>query len=69
MTRDNGKGTCLLTGTAISADRNVIKKEVEMILKHKDLTKEMQRIWNAKNESDINNKSRRRPLENHSENT
>ena len=45
--RDYEKGTCLLTGTAISGDRNVIKKEAEMILNYKDLTTEMQRMWNA----------------------
>jgi hypothetical protein len=36
--RDNEKGTCMLIGVAISGDRNVIKKEAEKILKHKDLT-------------------------------
>jgi len=29
-------------------DRNVIKKEVEKILKYKDLTIEIQRRWNVK---------------------
>ena len=33
---------------AISGDRNVIKKEAEKILKHKDLTIEIQRMWNVK---------------------
>ena len=33
---------------AISGDRNVIKKEAEMILKYKDLTIEIQRMWNVK---------------------
>ena len=33
---------------AISADRNVIKKEAEKILKYKDLTIGIQRIWNVK---------------------
>jgi hypothetical protein len=33
---------------AISGDRNVIKKEAEKILKYKDLTIEIQRMWNAK---------------------
>jgi len=36
--RDNEKGTCMLIDVAISGDRNVIKKEAEKILKHKDLT-------------------------------
>jgi hypothetical protein len=35
--RDNEKGTCMLIDTAISGDRNVIKKEAEKILKYKDL--------------------------------
>ena len=33
---------------AISGDRNVIKKEAEKILKYKDLTIEMQRMWKVK---------------------
>jgi uncharacterized protein YlxP (DUF503 family) len=35
-------------GIAISGDRNVIKKEAEKILKYKDLTTEIQRMWNVK---------------------
>ena len=31
-----------------SGDRNVIKKEAEKILKYKDLTVEIQRMWNVK---------------------
>jgi len=46
--RDNEKGTCTLIDVAISGDRNVIKKEVEKILKYKDLTIEIQRMWNVK---------------------
>ena len=46
--RDNEKGTCMLIDAAISGDRNVIKKEAEMILKYKDLTIETQRMWNVK---------------------
>jgi hypothetical protein len=42
--RDNEKGTCMLIDVAISGDRNVIKKEVEKILKYKDLTTEIQRM-------------------------
>jgi len=37
-----------LTDDAISEDRNVIKKEAEKILKYKDLTIEIQRMWNVK---------------------
>ena len=33
---------------AISGDRNVIKKEAEKILKYKDLTIQMQLMWNVK---------------------
>jgi hypothetical protein len=32
----------------ISGNRNVIKKEAEKILKYKDLTIEIQRMWNVK---------------------
>ena len=46
--RDNEKGTCILIDVAISGDRNVIKKEAEKILKYKDLTTEIQRMWNVK---------------------
>jgi len=33
---------------AISGDRNMIKKEAEKILKYKELTIEIQRMWNVK---------------------
>jgi len=46
--RDNEKGTCILIDVAISGDRNVIKKEAKKILKYKDLTIEIQRMWNVK---------------------
>ena len=46
--RANGKGTCMLIEFAISGVRNVIKKEAEKILKCKDLTIEIQRMWNVK---------------------
>ena len=38
----------MIIDVAISGDRNVIKKEAEKILKYKDLTIEIQRIWNVK---------------------
>ena len=38
LIRDNEKGTCILIDVAISADRNVIKKEAQKILKYKDFT-------------------------------
>jgi hypothetical protein len=46
--RDNEKRTCMLIDVAISGDRNVIKKEAEQILKYKDLTIEIQCMWNVK---------------------
>jgi hypothetical protein len=46
--RDNEKRTCTLIDVAISGERNVIKKESEKILKYKDLTIEIQRVWNIK---------------------
>ena len=46
--RDNEKETCMLIDVAISGNRNVIKKEAEKILKYKDLTIEIQRMWNVK---------------------
>jgi hypothetical protein len=45
---DNEKGTCMLIDVAISGDRNVIKKEAEKILKYRDLTVEIQHMWNIK---------------------
>jgi hypothetical protein len=38
----------MLIDVAISGDRNLIKKEAEKILKYKDLTIEIQRMWNEK---------------------
>ena len=38
----------MLIDVAISGDRNVIKKEAEKILKYKDLTTEIQRMWSVK---------------------
>jgi hypothetical protein len=38
----------MLIDAAISGDRNVIKKEAEKILKYKDLTTAVQRMWNVK---------------------
>jgi len=46
--RDNEKGTCMLIDAAISGDRKVIKKEAEKVLKYKDLTIEIRRMWNEK---------------------
>ena len=38
----------MLTDVAISGDRNMIRKEAEKILNCKDLTIEIQRMWNVK---------------------
>jgi len=38
----------MLIDVAISGDRNVIKKKTEKILKYKDLTIEIQLMWNVK---------------------
>jgi hypothetical protein len=46
--RDYEKGTCMLLDVANPGDRNVIRKEAEKILKYKDLTIEIQRMWNVK---------------------
>jgi hypothetical protein len=45
---DNEKRTYMLIDAAISGDRNVIKEEAEKIRKCKDLTIEIQRMWNVK---------------------
>ena len=37
----------MLIDVAISGDRNMIKKEDEKTLKYKDLTIEIQRMWNV----------------------
>jgi hypothetical protein len=46
--RDKVRLIIIIIDVAISGDRNVIKKEAEKILKHKDLTTEIQRMWNVK---------------------
>jgi hypothetical protein len=38
----------MLIDVAISRDRNVIKKEVANIIKYKDLTTKIQRMWSVK---------------------
>jgi hypothetical protein len=54
--RDNEKETCMLIDVAIPGDRNVIQKEAEKIVKCKDLTIEIQRMWNVKTKGDNSNK-------------
>jgi len=46
--RENIGGTRLPVATAISVERNVIKKEAEKILKYEDLAIEIQRMCNVK---------------------
>jgi hypothetical protein len=46
--QNNEKRTCTLIDVAIPGDRYVIKKEAEKVLKYKDLTIELQRMWNVK---------------------
>jgi len=46
--RDNEMRTCMLIDVAISGDRNLIKKEAEKVLKYKNLTIEIQCMWNVK---------------------
>jgi hypothetical protein len=43
-----GRRTCKLIDDAVSGDTNVIKEEAKKILKYKDLTLEIQRMWNVK---------------------
>jgi hypothetical protein len=45
---NNEKGTCMLIDVAIPGDRNVIQKEADKILKYKDITTEIQHMWNVK---------------------
>ena len=46
--RDNVNRTSILIDVAIPGDRNEIKKEAQKILKYKDLTTEIQHMWNVK---------------------
>ena len=41
----------MLIDVAISGDRNAIKIEAEKFLKYKDLTIEIQRMWNVKSKA------------------
>jgi hypothetical protein len=40
--------TCLLIDVAVPSDKNVIQKEAEKKLKYKNLSMEIQRMWNMK---------------------
>jgi hypothetical protein len=37
----------MLIGVAISRDRNLIKKEADKVIKYKDFTIEIERMWNV----------------------
>ena len=45
----------MLIDVEISGDRNAIKKEAEKILKYKEFTIEIQRMWNVKSKGDTSN--------------
>jgi len=45
---DNEKRTCMLIDVTILGDKNVIKKEAERIIKYKDFTIDILRMWNVK---------------------
>jgi hypothetical protein len=45
--RDNKQVTYMSIDAVITGDRNVIKREDERILKYKDFTIEIQRMWNV----------------------
>ena len=53
--RDDEKGTCMLMDVAILGDRNVIKKEAEKFLKHKDLNNRNTAHVERKNKVDTSN--------------
>jgi hypothetical protein len=66
---DNEKRTCMLIDVEILRDGNVIKKGGEKILKHKDLTIEIQCMWNVKTKVIPVIKVRLGPFQSHLENT
>jgi hypothetical protein len=45
---NNDDNNCLLIDVAIPSDRNVIQKESENKLKYKNVSTEIQRMWNMK---------------------
>jgi hypothetical protein len=46
--RNKKDKTCLLIDVTIPSDKNVIQKEAENKLKYKNLSIEIQRMWNMK---------------------
>jgi hypothetical protein len=67
--RDNKQGTFISIDVAFLADRNVIKKETEVILKYEYLAIEIQRTWNVKANAIPVITGRLEPSQNHSHNT
>ena len=49
------KGKCRSIDVAIPGNSNVIKKDVGEVLKYKDLTLQIQRLWSVKIKSDTGN--------------
>jgi hypothetical protein len=47
-TKNKKDKICLLIDVAIPSDRNVVNKEAEKKLKYKNLSIEIQRMWNMK---------------------
>jgi hypothetical protein len=45
---DYEEGTCMAIDAALSRDRNVVNKEAEKFLKHKDLNNSNTVMWNVK---------------------
>jgi hypothetical protein len=48
MVNKKKERTCLLIDVAIPSDKNVKQKEAEKTLKYKNLSIEIQRMWNMK---------------------
>ena len=69
LIRDYEKGTGLVIDSDMSGDRNVVNKETEQILKYKDLTIEIQLMWNVKTKVMPVIIGRLEPSQNHSDST
>jgi len=59
----------MLIDAAITGDRNVIKREVEKILKYKDFILEIQGMWNVKAKVIPGIRGVTRTISEHSDNT
>ena len=68
--RDNKQGTCMLIDVAIPGDRNVIKKEADIILKYTDRITRNSAHAECESKSDTgNNRGDWNHLKNHSDST